>query len=221
MSKKLQWAISGLALLIVGFVALQIYLYVDMQRFKKKPAGPVPKMETETQQPPEQVQVPEVDNSPAPPDDGREYVWHGDHWDSVDSQHAPTPQTPPVVEKETTYHGPLTYHADLLETHPVKALKLQTEERVHWCAVYIPLLPPDDEEAQAYAKTEYLKHYYQSIGDIDNPIYKKAMMDKSSMLRVFMSYPYNGRTMDLMRLTWPSLLQKMKVGHASEYFGIK
>ena len=82
MTKQLQWIIGGLALLIVGFVALQIYLYVDMKRFKEELAGPEPKMKTETEQP-EQVQVPEVDNRPAPPDDGREYVWHGDHWDKV------------------------------------------------------------------------------------------------------------------------------------------
>ncbi len=65
MPKQLQWAIGGLALLIVGFVALQIYLSVDMKRFKEELAGPEPKTETETEQPPEQVQVPEVDKRPS------------------------------------------------------------------------------------------------------------------------------------------------------------
>ncbi len=81
MSKQLQWTIGGLVLLIVGFVALQIYLHVDMKQFKEELAGPEPK--TETEQPPQQVQVPEVDNRPPQPDDGREYVWHGDHWHEI------------------------------------------------------------------------------------------------------------------------------------------
>ncbi len=80
MPKQLQWAIGGLALLIVGFVAFQIYLSVDMKRFKEELADPEPKTETETEQPSEQVQVPEVDNRPPRPDDGRKYVWHEDHW---------------------------------------------------------------------------------------------------------------------------------------------
>jgi len=53
MAKQLQWVIGGLTLLIVGFVALQIYLSVDKQRFKEKHSSPDPKTETETDQPPE------------------------------------------------------------------------------------------------------------------------------------------------------------------------
>ena len=132
MTKQLQWAIGGLVLLIAGFVALQIYLIVDMKRFKEELAGPEPKTETETEQSSEQAQVPEVDNRPPPPDDGREYLWHGDHWDPVDSPHV---QPAPVPK---TYDGPLTYHAELLKTNPVKALRLQTEERGHWAAKWIP-----------------------------------------------------------------------------------
>ena len=71
MTRQGQWAIGGLALLIIGFVALQVYLYVDMKRFREELAGPEPRTETETEHSPEQVQVPEVDNRPPPPDDGR------------------------------------------------------------------------------------------------------------------------------------------------------
>ncbi len=82
---------------------------------------------------------------------------------------------------------------------------------------------PDDTEAQAYAKAEYLQHYYESIGDTDNPIYKKAIQESSAMLHVFSTYPYGGRVMDLMRLTWPGLDDG--TGYAvkswpSEYLGI-
>jgi len=82
-TKQLQWAIGGLALLIVGFVAFQIYLHVDMKQCREELADPEPITETETEQPPEQVQVPEVDNRPPQPDDGRKYEWRGDHWHEV------------------------------------------------------------------------------------------------------------------------------------------
>ncbi len=57
MTKQLQWAIGGLALLVVGFAALQIYLHVDMKQFKGEHSNPEPKTETETEQPPDQVQA--------------------------------------------------------------------------------------------------------------------------------------------------------------------
>jgi len=151
MTKQLQWAIGGLALLIVGFVALQIYLHVNMNQFKEELADPEPKTETETEQPPDQVQVPEVDNRPLPPDDGRKYEWHGDHWHEV-----------PIAQKEPTRlpEGSLTFHEELLKTNPVKALRLQAEERGYVNAKWIPPFPPDDTEAQEFARAKYLCYYY-------------------------------------------------------------
>ena len=174
MSKQLQWAIGGLALLIVGFVALQIYLYVDIKRFKEEHASPEPKTETETEQTSKQMQVQKVDNRPPPPDDGREYEWHGDHWDPVDSPHVQPVQVP------KTYDGPLTYHAELLKTNPVKALRLQAEERGHWSAKWIPPFPPDDLEAAAIARDIYLMTYYESIGDMTNSIFIQAWKKNSA-----------------------------------------
>ncbi len=174
MSKQLQWAIGGLALLIVGFVALQIYLHVDMKQFKEELADPEPKTETETEQPTEHVQVPELYNRPPHPDDGHEYEWHGNHWDRVDQLHGQSALVP------KTYDGPLTYHAELLESNPVKALRLQTEERGHWSAKWIPPFPPDDLEATAIARNIYLMTYYESIGDITNPIFIQAWKNHSA-----------------------------------------
>ncbi len=144
MTKQLQLALGGLVLLIVGFVALQIYLHVDMKNFKEELAGPDPK--TETEQPPEQAQVPEVDNRPPQPDDGRKYEWHGDHWHEV-----------PMAQKESMplHEGSLTFHEELLKTNPVKALRLQAEERGHWSAKWIPPFPPDDQEAAEIARARY------------------------------------------------------------------
>ena len=207
MTKQLQWIIGGLALLIVGFVALQIYLFVDMKRFKEKHASPEPKAETKTEQPPEQVQVPEVDNRPAPPDDGREYVWHGDHWHEM-----PIEQKEPMLLPE----GSLTYHEELLKTNPVKALRLQSEERGHWSKDHIPPFPPDDTEAQEFARNRYLMHYYESIGLVDTPIYSKAARPYISQLDVIDEYPSGARKCDLLRITWTNL----DAGHITPYGGM-
>ena len=45
----------------------------------------------------------------------------------------------PIVSQ--TYNSPLTYHAELLETNPVKALRLQAEERGHWSATMDTAIP--------------------------------------------------------------------------------
>ncbi len=83
-------------------------------------------------------------------------------------------QTTPVAEVTQTYDGPLTYHAELLETHPVEALRAQAKERGHWSAKWIPPFPPDDHGAAAIARDNYLMTYYESIGDTTNPIFLKA-----------------------------------------------
>ena len=210
MSKQLQWAIGGLALLIVGSVALQIYLYVDKQRFKEEHTSPEPKTETESEQPSEQVQVPEVDNRPPPPDDGREYVWHGDHWDPVDSPHVQPAPVPKI------YDGALTYHTELLETHPSEALALQSEERGHWSAKFLKgFFPADDHVAQELAKAAYLHIYYthlrRTTGKI--PISNEECQQISNnyfsqidALDRFAHLPITnpgGRKHALLMLTWP------------------
>jgi len=195
MSKQLQWAIGGLVLLIVGFVALQIYLYVDMQRFKEELTSPERKTEMETAQP-EQVQVPEVDKRPPHPDDGREYEWHGDHWHEV-----------PIAKKESMPlpEGSLTFDKELLKTNPVKALRLQAEERGHWSKDHIPPFPPDDTEAQEHARSIYLMHYYASIGMIDTPLWSEHARKYLYQMRAMddsFGLTNSGRRKDLWRLRW-------------------
>ena len=64
-----------------------------------------------------------------------------------------------------TKSGKLTYHAELLQTNPVKALRLQTEELGSWAAAWIPPFPPDDTEAQEFARVRYLmKYYFHNLG---------------------------------------------------------
>ncbi len=114
--------------------------------------------------------------------------------------HEPVAQ--PAPKKHT---GPLTYHEELLKTNPVKALRLQAEERGHWSAKWIPPFPPDDQEAAAFARNNYLQIYYESIGDVNNPIYIKALHDLRSQMRIITYEQHDARSYDLMLLTWTSL----------------
>ena len=137
----------------------------------------------------------------------------------------------PKPKPKKLYTGPLTYHAELLKTNPVKALRLQQEERGHWSAEWIPPFPPDDTEAQEYARAKYLTEYYwQTFGEkLDTPEYEKEKKEISKaraisrqMRRTIRSYPYGARRCDLMKLTWPSLDSDPVTGggrHLSEYFG--
>ena len=97
--------------------------------------------------------------------------WHGDEWH--DALHAPVPKTSA---------GPLTHHTELLETHPVEALRLQAKERGHWSAKWIPPFPPDDAEAAAIARDIYLITYYESIGDTTNPICLKTLRNREAQI---------------------------------------
>ena len=139
----------------------------------------------------------------------------------------PVPQ-PPVTQK--TYDGPLTYHAELLKTNPVKALRLQQEERGHWSAAWIPPFPPEDTEAQEFARVLYLTRYYdQNFGDLletpgyekEKKEYEKAYQIERQMRQTIMSYPYGARSCDLMKLTWISLDTPPSYPglEPSEYFG--
>lgn len=71
---------------------------------------------------------------------------------TIEKQETPTAtpedkigETDPALQNEMpaspdpkTKSGKLTYHAELLETNPVKALRLQTEELGSWTAEWIP-----------------------------------------------------------------------------------
>ncbi len=243
MNKKTFWGVATLIILLVGVIS-----FVMLTR-TTEPDIVVNDVPEETLDNIRKENNSQILSTQKPPDEpGFVWEWHGDHWhkmpiaeaNSHDGPHngpikgdrgihpsapkrvipigTPVPPSPPP-----TYTGPLTYHEELLEKHPVKALILQTKERGHWSADWILPLPPEDEEAQALARTEYIEHYYESIGDTDNPIYQKALEEGSAMRRVIMTYPYGGRAMDLARITWPSLRDGSgnMVQWPSEYLGIE
>lgn len=123
-------------------------------------------------------------------------TWH-------EGAHDTTSETPSTVSEKVP--GKLTYHKELLEKHPVEALRQQTIERGHWSAKWIPPFPPDDQEAATYARIRYLLIYYDSIGDTENPEYKAARRRFLPTHRAIRAYPHGARRSDLMKLTWPNL----------------
>jgi hypothetical protein len=153
-------------------------------------------------------QQPVADNKPPrPAQEGHKWEWHGDHWHEMPIA-AAQPVAQPVQVKQPEkpmYTGPLTYHTELLKTNPVEALRLQAEERGHWSAKWIPPFPPDDLEAAEIARTNYLLIYYHTIGDTDNPEFKKASRaaaEQRSRRAKALREAYNGRVADLMILIW-------------------
>ena len=167
------------------------------------------KQGTEKQQPQPTAKAPVGDTSQG----GH---WHGDEWH--EEPHAPVAQlstdardTPAsIVSPPPT--GPLTYHAELLASHPVEALRQQGKERGHWSADHIPPFPPDDQEAAEFARYVYLIIYYQSTGQTDHPEYIQAFKAEVNFFDALQrSYDAGfgenfwdyARNLDLRKITWP------------------
>ncbi len=252
MSKKMYWVLGALILLVAAFSYVIYQQYQDIEQIEEEGKAYRQKIERMEKQQAAQkdAQKPSQDNPP-PTEPGFKWVWHNDHWDKVPigqpnaHVHHPVvvkPPLPPKAEpkpkpKKALYTGPLTFHAELLKTNPVKALRLQQEERGHWSAAWIPPFPPDDTEAQEFARAVYLWRYYiQTYGyeKLDTPEYEmetkeylKARDIYSQMLDTIDSYPYGARKSDLMNLTWPALRDASAVSdsrgniesYPSEYFG--
>ena len=177
MNRKLYWGLGVLTVLLIG-MSLSLLIrptdidlqdvYIDVDPSKEV----VDQMRHDVSK-----------RNPPTAKPGYKIVRHGDHYhevpiDAPDTwQEEPTSvaQDAPAVKVSRTYDGPLTYHAELLKTNPVKALRLQTEERGHWSAKWIPPFPPDDIEAQEFARTKYLMEYYwHNFGDLlETPSYEE------------------------------------------------
>ncbi len=233
MKKKLYWGLGILIVLLIG-----AFVFVMNKNQIAKDQSETRQLETDLAEVQKKLEVhnkaantPKVveisDVKPPPAEPGFKWVRHGDHWDKI-----PVGQREKIVEPvKPMYTGPLTYHEELLETNPVKALRLQQEERGHWSAEWIPPFPPDDTEAQEYAKALYLRRYYihtygEKLGtpgyEKETKVYSEARAIASQMFDTIVSYPYGARRQDLKKLTWPSSPDEPvggAGGHPSEYFG--
>ena len=202
MEKKMKWGLATLMLLL-GIAAVFIFLdqNAELQQLEKETAES-DKLRQEHNKPQETPIAVEELPPVVPPNEHPS----GPHQHEDDTAHNHSP----IVSQ--TSNGPLTYHAELLETNPVKALRLQAEERGHWSAEWIPPFPPDDTEAQEFARVRYLMEYYwHNFGDLlETPGYEKekkelekVLIDHAAMYGIIRSYPYGARRCDLMKLTWP------------------
>ncbi len=203
MNRKTYWGIAALIIVLIAAGGFIYYQRSTVQQLKEQIA--------QDEKMPEEREKPVAENDLPPAEPGKKWVPHGDHFhqvpidapdtwnDTLVAQDAPVAKTP-VTQ---TYHGPLTFHEELLKTNPVKALRLQAEERGHWSAKWIPPFPPDDTEAAEIARTRYLLIYYQSTGDTDNPEYKKANSAAWDQGDRMMDMPFSARACDLMMLIYP------------------
>ena len=150
MKKQMKWGFATL-LLLLGIAAVFIFLDQNAElRQLEKETAESDKLRQEHNKPQETpVAVKEL-----PP-----VVPPNEHPSGPHQHENGTVHNPSVSQVSQTYTGPLTYHEELLKTNPVKALRLQAEERGHWSAKWIPPFPPDDQEAQELAKAVYALIY--------------------------------------------------------------
>ena len=207
MSKKMIW---GLAILIVLLISASVFLLMRTTDTEPKVIynDVAPTM------------------TPPPAEPGFKWVWHGDHWDKVSvapnppevtpvvQAVDPTPINPPVQMDppiKPAYTGPLTFHEELLESNPLEALRLQSEERGHWSAKWIAEFDADDEEAQAFARTVYLNMYYDTLRKntgkipISEEEYNRLGEEYDAHLEYTHTIPNKYRGLALMRIAWAYL----------------
>ena len=218
MSKQMKWGLATL-LLLLGIAAVFLFIDKDTETEPEMTLGqPTKDLLKKGVKLPQQAETPvAVEELPpvVPPNEHPS----GPHQHEDDKVHNHSP----IVSQ--TYTGPLTYHAELLETNPVKALRLQTEERGHWSAEWIPTFDPGDQEAAALARSRYLSEYYVSIGEGDTPASEKASREWNEIFDKLAEAPWNARKYDLMKLAWPAVdyevlrhYDKNGVGKPSNFF---
>ncbi|MDE0399409.1 MAG: hypothetical protein OXL96_16565 [Candidatus Poribacteria bacterium] len=186
-------AIAGMGLYLLATQQppepVKIYKVVEPEKPTEQPTGEVPESETDT----------------------------GGHFHADGTWHERPHDVPvPVyggVDGSKTLQvdsdGEVIYpHHELLQSHPVEALRQQSIDRGHWSAEWIPPFPVGDVEANELARSYYLAFYYNEIGDFHNPIASQARAVIRQWRDHFNSYipsrrweiPH--RDFDLMKLAW-------------------
>ena len=176
-----------------------------------KPVEPLPKS---TEQPKAEV--------PSEPLQGGHFhadgTWHeGPHAPVEVPAEVETSEAAAEVSDTSQPAMQLTYHAELLKSDPVEALRQQGKERGHWSADYLPDFPPDDTEAMELARATYDYIYYGHTIPIsehhDSPEFQRAAGKRRRLFdEMDARYPVTSsdwdvraRNNDLTILTWPVL----------------
>lgn len=208
-----------LSVFIVAIAGVGLYLLATQPPKEPIVIYKVVEPEKPTQQPKE-TEVPEGDTSQG----GHVHAdgtWHDEpHETPVRSTTAAlrepvAPRGDGVAASEPAMQ--LTYHAELLKSDPVEALRQQGKERGHWSADYLPDFPLDDMEAMELARAEYHYIYYGHTIPMSehgkSPEFQRAA---GNIRRLFEAvnerYPITtsewnvqARHNDLKMLAWPTL----------------
>ena len=121
MNRKMYWGIAALIILLgTAFVFIMLRNQAEIRELKRQLAEAEKLLETGINQP---TGVNSFNTRPDPdiirqnyenkPNDGNEYVWHGDHWHRV-----PNPDAPRYVDTEPTYEKPEWPKSDLPDKLP-------------------------------------------------------------------------------------------------------
>ncbi len=206
MNRKFHWGIAALIIVLIAAGGFMYWQWSTVQQLKEQLAQDEKLLE--------EKKKPVAENKPPLAKEGFKMVPHGDHWHEVPidapdvwqgEPHEPTVQP---VQAPKTHTGPLTFHKELLETHPVEAVRQQAREAGHWSAEHIPPFPPDDTEAAEFARELYLYRYYKWTGQTDNPAYQKALVAQGEIFTGIRGRndktPWeHARSNDLFKLIWP------------------
>ena len=208
MKKQMIW---GFATLLLLFGIAAVFLLMDKDTAKT----PNHVLEQETKnltnkpipQPKTDVSIAETDKL-QPSEKAETSHAHEDstvHQGAHASQ-ASMQQTQPAdtVSEEVIYP-----HHELLQTHPVAALRAQARDSGHWSARYIPPFPPDDVEANELARSHYIKNYHNAREEYYHPaaVKAKAVIRKWSYdSGAFKMIKYQPpRFYDLFKLDWTNI----------------
>ena len=193
MNRKMYWGIAALIFVLIAAGGFMYWQLSTVQQLKEQLAQDEKMLEEKDK--------PVAANELPPAEPGKKWVPHDDHFHEVPIDAPDEWQEAPITQPAQapkTHTGPLTYHKELLETHPVEALRRQAEERGHPAAKWIPPFPPDDREAQEFARNIYLSIYL----DETDRAWKKAVNAKNSQKGAIMHSPYGARRSDLLKLIW-------------------
>ena len=216
MNRKMSWGIAALIIILIAAGGFIYWQWSQVQQLKEQLAQD-DKMLEEKNKPKVQHAASTSDTKP-PDEPGFVWVRHGDHWDKVPieliGQQTPTVQSaqveqPGAVQPKqhtTDASGEVIYpHHELLQTHPVAALRAQARDNGHWSAQHIPPFPPDDVEANELARNQYIAYYYESRNDFYNPIASKARRIADTWVQENMPSDFRDLTPrfnDLYKLAW-------------------
>ena len=205
MRYKLYWGLGILIVLLIG-----AFTFVMVKQFEKNKQLDAELKEAQALA--DQIEERKAaENNPPVAREGFKMVPHGDHWhevpiDAPDVWEEQTPEPNVMVKNHPnsekvepkTFDTILTYDEELLRTNPVEALRREAEARGHWSAKYIPAFPPDDLEAQAYARAVF----YSTFLPHDDPRWHEGIKNTIIFSTENLHNNDSKRARDLTRIRW-------------------